>query len=760
VPQVARGGDGSGAAPLTLTLVGPLLAVGAASLLWQVGAARSVMAGLYGNELTLGLVLGGWLILVGLATALSIRLPFAGRDPRRLLAALLLLLPLGLLASAGIQQALLPAYSAVGQVPGPGRTLLLIVACLLPACLPLGAAFGALSLLTAPSGDGAQARWAARIYLLESVGMAAAGVAFHLWLHRVDLRWLALAASGPAWLLGLWLVAVGSRRRALVLCLPGLLALGYLVPGAPLPLARALEVTVPGYELLERRASRHAALAALRRGDQVLYTANGLLILSNQDHRQVEQELHLSLLAHPRPRRVLMIGGGLGGGLREALKHPVERVDYVELDPELVELVRRWSPELATPLADARVRLLIDDGRRVVARSPRGTYDVILVGLPGPSSAQLNRYYTEAFFGAARRALAEGGVVRVLLEGSETYLSDPLAVVHASVRSGLRRALGSVTALPGGQTLLLARRGGAPDLSPTTLQRRFRQRRLETRTLDAAALAHRAQAFKRQLYRQRLEGVVARRNTDAAPGAYFHAITQWLALTSPCAARWLEALAGQAQGAPWVAPAAGFVLALLLGLLLRRRGGGARGGGAGFAIGLAGLTGMAVELCLVLGLQAARGVVYHELGALLTAFMVGLVLGAPLGRRLVERWPTRALSVTLVACALAALLTRVALSAALPRSGAALPLLLGAVIVLGAAVGGCFPPAVAALARGRGAGAAARAYAWDLTGAAAGALVGALALPVLGLHGTCTTCAALCLGGALSRLRSMGYCGS
>jgi len=629
--------------------------------------------------------------------------------------------------------------------------------------LPLGASFGALSQLSPPgtgAGDGPQARWAARIYLLESLGMALAGVAFHLWLHRVDLRWLALAASGPAWLLGLWLVAGrdrGSMFKALGLGLPGLVALLYLAPlPLSLPLARSLEAAVPGYELLERRASRHAALAVLRRGDQVLYTASGLLILSNQDHRQVEQDVHLSLLVHPRPRRVLMIGGGLGGGLREALEHPVERLDYVELDPELVALVKRWSPGLAAPLADPRVELAIDDGRRVVERAEPGTYDMILVGLPGPSSAQLNRYYTEEFFAAARRALRTGGVLRVVLEGSETYLADPLAVVHATVRSGMRRTLGNVTALPGGRTLLLSGRGAAPDLSPALLQRRFTRRQLVTRTLGAAELIDRALPFKREMYRQRLDGashdqapeqtsVAAQRNTDAAPGAYFHAIAQWLALSSPRAAVWLEVLASRAAGAPWVPPVAGLSLALLWGLLRRRV------GAVGFAVGLAGLTGMVVELCFVLGLQAARGVVYHELGALLTGFMVGLVVGAPLGRRLVERWPTRALSLALAGCGLAALLAMVILSAALTRPGAALPLLLGGVTLLGAAVGSCFPAAAAALARRCAKGAAARAYAWDLTGAAVGALVGALALPVLGLYGTCLTCAALCLGGAAVR---------
>jgi len=94
--------------PFTL----PLLAIGGATLIWQVASARSIMAGLHGNELTLGLVLGAWLGLTGLATRVVSSLVW--RRPGLALSLFLFLCPVGIGASLVLQGRLLSAFTAVG----------------------------------------------------------------------------------------------------------------------------------------------------------------------------------------------------------------------------------------------------------------------------------------------------------------------------------------------------------------------------------------------------------------------------------------------------------------------------------------------------------------------------------------------------------------------------------------------------------------------------------------------------------------------
>ncbi len=727
-----------------------MLAVGAATLIWQVAAARSVMAGLYGDELTLGLVLASWLLLVGGATALSARL-LAGHGARerarRLLPAALMLCPVAVLASALLRFGALPAMVGVGAVVSPASALAGALLCLAPPCALLGAAFGLLS-HHAPADERPE-RWAARVYLWESLGTGAAGVAFHLLLAPLPLPALGIAASVSPWLAGLALARRASGNRAvMVICgLAGVAALALLIPLEASPTRELLRPRTPGYQLRAAENSRHGALAVLARGDQLVFSSNGIPLFSNQDQPLVRGEIHATLLCHRAPARVLLVGGGLGGGLAEVLRHPVRRVDYVELDPALVALARRLGTGgQRRALADRRVRVLDRDGRAVVA-SAGGRYDVIMVGLPGPSSALINRFYTEEFFRAARRALRPGGLLRVTLTGSESYLGDQQALLHATVGAAMVGAFANMVALPGQATLLLAGRDGAPAVDEPTLARRLERRGLAAAGFGPGELMDLADPLARELYGERLAGVAPLRNTDLHPAAYFQAMIQGVALTSPALAAVLSR-AGVAAGrwGPWAAALAAMFAAGLLGLLLRR--GRRRGGGAGAAVALAGFCGMAVELSLILYCQEQRGVIYHEVGALLTAFMAGLAAGAPAGARLVSRWPGRALGIGLALCAAAALACA-GLMLLLP-AGAVLPLWAGALCLacLGLGVGSCYAPAAAALARTRDSGAAAAySYAWDLGGAAAGALLAAtFILPALGLPGTCLLCAGLCAG--------------
>ncbi len=732
-------------------MVVPLLAVGASSLVWQVASARSIVAGLYGNELVLGLVLGTWLALIGGATALAARLSRSLSAGRRggVTRGLLWLCPAAVLVSAALQQVALPGVTAVGQVVGPGRALAGAVVCLTPPCLALGGCFGLLAAL-APDGV-SNRRWAAWIYLVESLGTVAAGIVFHLWLARVSLLSAGLAAGLVPWLAAMTMpggTGAAPRRGPgwpgwLAMAM-GLIALLYLALPGSLPGGNLLRVEVPGYSVMEQRNSRHGALAVLRREDQLLFTVNGHVIFSNQDHQRLEEEIHISLLCHPRPARVLLVGGG-PGALGEALQHPVQRVDYAELDHELVALARRWAPEVASSLDDPRVRVIHDDGRQVMARSP-SSYDVILVTLPGPSSALNNRFYTDEALAMARRALRPGGLVRLSLEGSETYLSDEMALVHATVGATMRRVFGNVTALPGGRTLLLSGRRRALVATPAVLAGRFTKRRLRPRHLGRTAAMMRAQPFAREGYDLRLARVRPLRNTDLSPAAYFHASLQWLSITSPWLSRRLTALAAAAAEAPWLFLLGPLLVAALLTWLTRRR-----PLAACLAVCAAGLCGMVVELTLLLACQQLRGVVYHELAAMLTAFMAGLSAGAWAGRSLV-RGATAASSVlavrlALAGCILAALAAVGVMELAPALPAGSLAVYLAGMILVGLAVGACFAPAAAAMTTSSPGAAAARAYAWDLAGAAGGALLAsAFALPVLGLPACCVLCAAVCLG--------------
>lgn len=141
-----------------------------------------------------------------------------------------------------------------------------------------------------------------------------------------------------------------------------------------------------------------------------------------------EMLVHPALVSHPHPTRVLIIGGGDGGTLEEALKHPVEQVTMVEIDREVVDVSRRYLPSIAGgAFDDPRTHLLIDDGIEFVQRTAE-RFDVILVDSTDPKGPGVALFSPE-FYAACARALTEDGLL-VAQSGSLLYQRHLTALVR------------------------------------------------------------------------------------------------------------------------------------------------------------------------------------------------------------------------------------------------------------------------------------------------------------------------------------------
>ena len=128
-----------------------------------------------------------------------------------------------------------------------------------------------------------------------------------------------------------------------------------------------------------------------------------------------EMLAHVPLLTHPDPRRVLVVGGGDGGTLREVLRHDcVSRADLCEIDVEVIEASRRFLPRLSRGLDDPRVSIHAADATAFVRENP-GAWDVILVDSSDPVGPAVG-IFGEAFHRDLREALRPGGLASVQAE--------------------------------------------------------------------------------------------------------------------------------------------------------------------------------------------------------------------------------------------------------------------------------------------------------------------------------------------------------
>lgn len=154
-----------------------------------------------------------------------------------------------------------------------------------------------------------------------------------------------------------------------------------------------------------------------------LMTLDGLVMVTDRDNFVYHEMMsHPALYTHPNPKRVLIIGGGDCGTLREVLKHAgVARAEQVELDERVTRVAEKYFPALTASNGDPRARLHFTDGIAWVAQAKPASYDVIIVDSTDPVGPAAGLFSVE-FYRNCARALAANGV---LVGQSESPLFHP-----------------------------------------------------------------------------------------------------------------------------------------------------------------------------------------------------------------------------------------------------------------------------------------------------------------------------------------------
>ena len=557
---------------------------------------REMLCVFAGNELVLGIVLGNWLLLMGVGAWLA-----RWASPR--------LSRLGLFVGGQIAVAVLPVLQLVvvrvlpldvftrGATVGVQTTVLSSLLVLLPYCLTAGYLLALACSLLADEREASKG--AGRIYVADSVGSILGGAVFSLLLVWVVNSFALLAGLG---FLNLMLAALlawhSQRRRMLALALlasPGLATFAFLVK----PDHRLTEFQRSSEELLFRGNSPYGQLVVTRANGQINFLQNGLPVLSTHNTEQVEEAAHYAMAQRPDGRRVLLVGGGIAGTAKELLKYRAE-VTCVELDPLFLEVGRRFLPD---NLNDPRIRVVNTDGRRFVQTTP-ARFDVIILDLADPVTAQLNRFHTAEFFAEAKRVLAPNGVLALAVGRYENFVSPELARVLATAHGTLRTTFANVVMLPGGRVFFLASDGALGLGIAERLERaQIRTRFVNRHYLDAMLAPDRLADLERAVE----QGTSV--NRDFNPVLYFRCLRHWASQFDM-----RIGIVGITSG-----------LGLLVYVVRLR--------GAAAAVFAGGFAASSLEVVLLLGFQALCGSLYYQLGIIVTVFMAGLAGGAALANR-------------------------------------------------------------------------------------------------------------------------------
>ena len=759
------------------SLILALLLMGFTGTLAQVILIRELLVTFYGNELSIGIILANWLILEAVGSF------FLGRVGNRtgrsveayvvLQFAIAVLLPLAVFGARVVKSMLgIPPEEMVGLFPAFYSSFLLLA----PLSLAGGAQFtigcriySDLTKEAAPS--------IARVYIYEAIGAVMGGLllAFLIipYFHSIEV---AFGVSGLNLISAILLMTLFRKPFSLDLrakrrvdanafskgtyfVLVGIILLasiGYVLfsPKADEVHNLSTQTQWQGYDLQYYQNSNYGNIAVTERGDEFTFYSDGIPIATapHPDTAFVEELAHLPMLHHHSPRKVLIVGGGIGGLINEVVKHPVEKVDYAELDPLMIEAAQSFSTPLTKfELSNPKVAIHYIDGRLFMSRGQEH-YDVIIINLPSPSNLQLNRFYTKEFFETAEARLSRDGILAITCPGSLSHMGEELANLNACVYRTLHDVFPYVRAIPGESNFFLASR--SPEISiaePALLAQRLQDRTLKTRLLTDFHIRYKLDKARESWLLHSLDQVPeVRINRDFAPSGLFYDISLWSALVSDRFGSVFK-LMGKANLWVFLIPLAIFVAAFLA---VRRRIPKLGAASVAVAIVTTGFAGMAFDMVLILAFQSLYGYVYQMIALLTATFMVGLAIGSILMTRIMSRIANnKSLLMKLESLVLAySVLVPVILIAFHPHLGqpTIFALVQAVILVLslvsGVLVGSEFPLANKIYLRGTGrvgevAGAL---YACDLVGAWIGALIVSIWLfPVLGIVNTCILIACL-----------------
>ncbi|MBE0555715.1 MAG: hypothetical protein IH628_00655, partial [Proteobacteria bacterium] len=338
-----------------------LFLTGFVSLIGQIVLLRELNVAFFGVELIYLIALGVWLLLTALGTV-------AGRgrnspSPGRTAILFLLFslcLPLGIVILRGSRMAL-------GGIPGAYLPFPMQMAALVMALAPVGLLSGFLFRNTAGS-YAVQGRTLAGAYGIESAGALTGGI-----LAALCLRWgiqnFSLAAACALITAGAVLLSFPGKEKTLQrLAALGVFVLPALLLWQAVPIDRAM--TAWNHRgLIETRDSPYARITVTALAGQISVFENDALAFETEG-TEAELLTHLAALQHPDPRRILLLGGGIGGTIREILRHRPDRIDWVELDRVPIAMTERHLPEvIRASLSHPDVHFSVADPRRFLRES-------------------------------------------------------------------------------------------------------------------------------------------------------------------------------------------------------------------------------------------------------------------------------------------------------------------------------------------------------------------------------------------------------
>ncbi len=401
-----------------------LIILGFVTIVSQVIYIREFISVLTGNELVVGLVLSGWMLITGWGAFSGRKKDFSDFSLNRgigILTALSLFSPVLIYLLYWIKNQMFPP----GTLLDIETSVLLIFLFLFPVCFLSGYLFTAFSTLLSYSAEN---NLTGKAYSYESMGSLAGGLLFSIVLGRLFNSFQIFGIiSALVLFAGAWTNYKNKTGRLWKFVLPGI-----IIPVAVFyfnPEKFVHKVTFPNQDLVIAKNTRYGKLAVTEQAGQLNVYENNALQFYTQNVMTNEEAVHFAMIQHPNPKRVLLVSGGISGMIAEIEKYPIEKITYLEINPEMFRSLKK----IIEPFPDSGKVEIVKKDIRFFIKKTKEDYDVILLNLPPPTTLALNRFYTREFFRLIKKHCNGQSVICTSLPGTANYAEDNALMVNASL---------------------------------------------------------------------------------------------------------------------------------------------------------------------------------------------------------------------------------------------------------------------------------------------------------------------------------------
>ena len=608
-----------------------ILLIGITAIIVQIILLRELIIIFYGNEMSVGFILASWLLLGSIGSLILGRYADKIKKGVELFAIcqifLSISLPLSLILIRFIKKAI---GITPGEIIGFGAMISSSFIILTPIAITLGFLFALSCRVYNLKDSAAQIAW---VYILEAIGSILGGIACSFFLIKYFSSMEILVGLAILNVLACLYISNEIFRSSFRKLIKGaallwLVALFIFVATGMFQLldTKSLELAWRPLRLISSQNSIYGNIAVTKTDKQISFFSNGLHNFTVPDKLSQEEAVHFSMLQHQQPKEILLIGGGIGGLVSEILKYPINYIDYVELDPLIVEMGDKYLSETKYAIKEnSKVNVINIDGRLWIKKADR-KYDVIIINIPNPFTAQLNRFYTLEFFQELKRAMKSKGVASFSVTASENYISTDLGKFLGSINNTLKTVFNDVKVIPGDSAFfLISNKKDVLNLDYNFLANRLKGSGVNTKFVRKYYLFSKLSDDRIHYINETLKkNKTCQKNYDFRPISYYYDMVLWSSQFNSFLKKIFNSLT---ELRIWLAFVLIYIAIIMSYPIIKKRLKG-KNRSVIIAIGTTGFSEIVFEITVLLAFQIIYGFMYYKIALILTSFMIGLALGS------------------------------------------------------------------------------------------------------------------------------------